>query len=161
MKKLFTSLTICLILFFLMLSCTDQNEPQNIEVIQAELDAFIREEMKKSDEPMTSKIMDFLAERGFTPITEEMPEYQEMLKMSKDKRVEENEFIMKFKSQNDITLSELARVMGCNVESSGYLDAGGGCWVNVYEYGEGCYHKGCVSNSWWCGGNWQGEAYYC
>ena len=148
MKNLFTSLAICLVLSLLMVNCTEQDEPQNIEVIQAELDAFIRSEMGKSDGNMTPKLKNFLAEKGFVEITlETHPEAYEQMELE----------IRRIESQ----ISSQGRIQDCTVTGSGMMDGGGGCRVAVYEYSSDCYNAGCVELSWWCDGVHQGNAMYC
>ena len=149
MKKLFTHLAICLAVVFFMASCTDQDEPQSIEVIQAELDTFIQLEIHTSTSPSMTNIENFLESKGLIRITTEnnAQAYKEMMK--------------EVESFNNNLNS--GRTKGCDIESSGMMDAGSGCWVAVYIYGDGCYHAGCVSNSWHCdeGVGQSGEVYYC
>lgn len=149
MKKLLTSLAICLSVVFFMARCTDQDEPQSIEAIQAELGAFIQLEINESTSPSMTNIENFLESKGLIKITLEnnAQAYKEIM--------EEVESL-----NNNLNSGRLA---GCDVEYSGMMDAGSGCWVGVYIYGDGCYHAGCISNSWHCdeGAGQSGEVYYC
>lgn len=169
MKKLFTSLAVCSILSLLMVNCTEEDGPKSIEVIQAELDAFMTTEMKKSNHgPMTPKIMEFLAQRGFVQVTKDMPEYQEMLKAGTKNIDEDNLLVFTQKNRTNLRLADLAKTSSCEVEGSGGIYTDDGYHVYVYEYSDDCYHAGCVTNSWWCDGcdecdedGYCGEATYC